>query len=116
MTRIFAMLLAGLSVLCAGCSGEPVRDTGGGQTPAEINVQLGTAYLQEGQVEVALNKYKKALRQDPDLPSAHNGIAILYEQIGELGPAEKHYLKALRLDPRDSRIKNNYGTFLCRQG
>jgi type IV pilus assembly protein PilF len=53
---------------------------------------------------------------DPRLPSAHNGIAILYEKLGELNLADKHYRKAIQLDAKDARALNNYGTFLCRTG
>ena len=37
---------------------------------AKANVQLGIAYMRDGEMESSLNKFQKALEQDPDLPSA----------------------------------------------
>ena len=80
---------------------------------ADNNVQLGIAYMNKGQLEVALGKLRRALEQDPDLPSAHNAIAILYTRLGEMDQADRHYREALELDDSDSSAHNNYGLFLC---
>ena len=87
-----------------------------GHSPAQINTQLGIAYLQDGRKDMALQQLKKALKQDPDLAQAHNAIAIVYEQLGEIKLAERHYRRALALDPKDSSANNNYGQLLCRAG
>lgn len=83
-------------------------------TLAETNVKLGIGYLQQGQRELALSKLQRALALDPNLPSAHNAIAIVYEQLGERGLADQHYQRAVSLGPQDSSAHNNYGAFLCR--
>jgi len=88
----------------------------GGHSPAQINTQLGIAYLQDGRKDMALQQLKKALQQDPDLAEAHNAIAIVYEQLGEIKLAERHFRRALALDPKDSSANNNYGQLLCRAG
>ena len=103
-------------LLSAGCSQPEVRKGTDVQKAAEVYVGLGIGYMEEKQYEVALDNFKKALAVDPKLPSAHNGIAILYEKLGELDRADKHYRKAIQLDAKDGRALNNYGTFLCRIG
>jgi type IV pilus assembly protein PilF len=108
--RIVGVLLLG--ALLQGCVS--VDD---GQTQNEkasaVNVQLGIGYLQQGNLEVASEKLTKALRQDPNSPSANNAYAILQDRLGQTELAEEHYKKATKLDPRDSGAANNYGRFLC---
>jgi type IV pilus assembly protein PilF len=86
------------------------------ETPAEVNTQLGVEYMRKGMYEASLEKLKKALDQNPNLPVAHGSIAILYERLGESELADKHYRKAYHLDGDDPLILNNYGQYLCRNG
>ena len=81
-----------------------------------VNVQLGIGYLQQNKLELADEKLAKAVRQNPESPSAHNAYAILQERLKQTEVAEYHYKKATELDPKDSQAANNYGTFLCRNG
>jgi type IV pilus assembly protein PilF len=83
---------------------------------AEINMRLGINYLQRGDYAVALEKLEKALKQNPNLPSAHNTIALLYQRLGENDKAESHFQEAVDRDPAYSQAQNNFGAFLCEQG
>lgn len=85
-------------------------------SPAYLNVQLGILYMQEGELGTALEKLQKALRQNPDLAVAHNTIAVLYEKMGENSLAKRHYEQSIQLDSNDSKLRNNYGQYLCRHG
>ncbi|MGA7802084.1 MAG: type IV pilus biogenesis/stability protein PilW [Gammaproteobacteria bacterium] len=115
-------LTAVLAVAVAGCGADSrnVRPTASsddnGQSAAQINTQLGIAYLQEGRKDLALQQLNKALQQNPDLPDAHNALGVVYEQLGEIKEAEQHYRRAIELDPKDSSAQNNYGQLLCRAG
>lgn len=104
-----------LSILLSACAGNNRTSETGGNEAAEINMRLGLNYMQRGDYEFALEKLEKALQQDPNLPSAHNTIAILYQRLGEEEKAEKHFKKAVDLAPNYSEAQNNYGAFLCRQ-
>ena len=84
--------------------------------PAEVNTQLAIGYMREGMYEPAMEKFKKALKQNPNLQIAHTSLAILYERLGENELADKHYRKAYNLNRKDSLTLNNYGQFLCREG
>jgi type IV pilus assembly protein PilF len=86
------------------------------QTPAEVNTQLGVEYMRKGMYEASLEKFKKALDQNPNLAITHASVAVLYERLGENGLADTHYRKAYRLNPDDPLILNNYGQYLCRSG
>lgn len=109
----FALLL--LSALLSACAGNNRNSSSGGNEAAEINMRLGLNYMQRGDYAFALEKLEKALQQDPNLPSAHNTIAILYQRLGEDEKAEHHFEKAVDLAPEYSEAQNNYGAFLCQQ-
>ncbi len=83
---------------------------------AEIDTQLGIAYMREGDNELALNKLEKALAANPRVAETHNAIAVLYNLLGETQKAEVHYKTAIGLDPKNISTLNNYGLFLCQQG
>ena len=110
---LFAVVLA----LCACTNTSNVRNEEDSQATraARVNVQLGAGYINQGKNELALSKLKRALEQDPKLPSAHYVIAILYERLGEFEKADTHYRRAVDLAPLDPEAHNNYGTFLCGQ-
>jgi len=84
--------------------------------PAEVNTQLAIEYMRKGMYEASMEKFRKALKQNPDLQVAHTSIAILYERLGEKDMADKHYRKAYNLNRKDPLTLNNYGQFLCREG
>jgi type IV pilus assembly protein PilF len=94
-----------------GNLGQEKRDS-----PAKIYVEMGMAYMQEGQTAVAMQKLKKALEVDERSPEAHNVIAILYQRLGEIDRAGKHYDRAVQLDSRDPYIRNARGSYYCRLG
>ncbi len=82
---------------------------------ADTNVRLAVGYMQQGQLESALVKLKKALAAMPEFRAAHIAIALVYNHLGELKLAEKYHLSSIRLDPVNGAVYNNYGVFLCSQ-
>jgi type IV pilus assembly protein PilF len=105
---VFALLSA-----CASSPGDAPQ--GKNTEAAEFNVQLGIEYFGKGEYELADEKLRRALKQDPRSATAHWVFALLQQRLGEIDVAEKHFRKAISLDPKDSRAHNNYGTFLCNQ-
>ncbi len=83
---------------------------------AKLNMQLGIAYMQQGNFDVALDKLNKALERDERLPEAHNAIALLYEGTGRPNLAEQHFQRAIELDANYTLAKLNYAQFLCTHG
>lgn len=109
-----------LSACATGGRTSSPRETIEDQTPtqraADVNVQLGQAYMAKGQLELALDKLTRALELDPDSAEAHTVIAVLFERINRPARAESHYQRAVELSPNNGDVLNNYGTFLCRAG
>lgn len=104
-----------LAIALSACNQANTRQEEQTHSPAEVNVELGLLYMREGQKSIALEKFQKAIEQNPNLPAAHNAIAVLYENLGETDKADSHYRRALSLDPKDSQAHNNYGSFLCKE-
>lgn len=121
-------LLAGLTCL-AGCA------TGGGSVrgvdatrvgssvervspvrAAEANTRLGVGYLEQGRLQIALEKLELAVRQDPKHAPAHLALGIVYQSIGRNDAAIDHMKTAVGLAPGDGSAHNNYGVLLCRVG
>lgn len=117
-------LALGLVALLLGCAG----GTGGGsnvrrsgeptamQSAAETNLKLGQAYMQQGQLEDALDKLQKAIELDPQSAQAHTVLAVLLERIGRHEQAGTHYARSVELQPGQGNLLNNYGAYLCRHG
>lgn len=110
-------------VLLAGCGGLPKLGFGKKkqQEPKEnpqviINTKLGLAYLQQGDLEKAVEKLKKALALNSGYTEAYHYLAETYRRQGKAVEANKAYMDALHLTPDDPAIHNNYGVFLCGTG
>jgi type IV pilus assembly protein PilF len=94
----------------------PAHDQYDRQAIAEANLNLGIAYMQEGQYQQALDKLNRARIAQPDYSPTYNTLGVLYQRLGEHEEAEKYYRHAIKLAPSDSTALNNYGQFLCQQG
>ncbi len=110
---VFWLTLTACSTL--GGNTKPVEHVAPDPKAAELNMRLGLQYLQRGDYEIALEKLQRALQQNPNLPSAHNTIAILYQRLNQVDEAEAHFLEAVKRAPEYSEAQNNYGAFLCQQ-
>jgi type IV pilus assembly protein PilF len=86
------------------------------QDMAAINVQLGVAYLKQGNLAIAQEKLERAEKQNPRDPNVHTALAVLYERLNRPREVENHYRTATRLAPRDPNVSNNYAVWLCRNG
>jgi type IV pilus assembly protein PilF len=71
--------------------------------------------MQKNNYKMSINKLRKALELDPDLPSAYLYLGQLYARLEEYPDAEIYYRKAIEKDAGYSRAHNNYGIFLCQR-
>jgi type IV pilus assembly protein PilF len=113
-----AVLGVAASLLLASCGGtspqraEPTR----AETAGSLNLQLGIAYLQQGNLALAKEKLDRAMAQNPRDPIAHSARALLAEKLGNEREAERLYRSAVRLAPDSPDISNSFAVFLCRTG
>src|ERR1700741_1058756 len=86
------------------------------QAAGQANLQLGAAYLQQGNLPIAKEKLERAETQAPRDPQVHGLLAMLYHRLGDDQKTEKEYRTALELAPNDPEQLNNYAVFLCSLG
>lgn len=83
---------------------------------ANDNMQLGLAYLEQGDRVRAKHKLLLALQQDKNSVQVQDAMAYFLEEMGDEQQAEIYYLRAVQLAPNSGVALNNYGVFLCRIG
>lgn len=80
---------------------------------AKTHVELGVGYIEQGKIEDALVKLKKAIDADSGYAPGHSAIAYVYWQLLKYDLADEHYREAIALSPENGNAYNNYGAFLC---
>ncbi len=117
MNAVRTLMACTAAFALVGCA-----STGGSNAPedspaaAAANMQLGSAYLQQGNLPVAKDKLERAVKQAPRDPAVHGLLAMLYQRLGDDKRAEGEYRSALSLAPHDPEQLNNYAVFLCGSG
>ena len=74
------------------------------------------AQLALGNVGLALEGFRKALREQPNSPEAYAGIAKSYEAMGRYDLARSNYEAALALTPRDPGLLTAVAVAFDQQG
>lgn len=82
---------------------------------ARINMELGIGYFRQGKLQDSREKLERSIRDEPDNPTAHRVLALVYERLGDRSLAEKHYRIAVRQGPEDADALNSLAVFLCRK-
>lgn len=73
---------------------------------AEIYIAIGDAYRRLQQNVSAVEYYRKALEQQPDLPAAHFKLGSVYLDEREYSKAKAYLEKAVELDPSGKTVNN----------
>ena len=114
-TRWIAAIFACLLVGCVSSDGSKrLKREDPKESAAKTNIQLGVAYLQQGNYPLAREKLERSLKQNPKDPDVHTSLGLLYDRVGETKLANKHFREALRLAPTNPDISNNYAIYLCK--
>jgi arylsulfatase A-like enzyme/Tfp pilus assembly protein PilF len=79
-------------------------------------VNAATVYLTSGDRERAAAAFGEALKIDPTLARAHNGLGVIAAERKDYTAALDHWMKAVALDPHDFRTLFNLGDLLVRLG
>ncbi len=103
-TMLLCLLLAGCAVPRIGIYQDPLS--------GPEHLELGRAYEQKGELDLARREYVEAVRDG--LPLAHLHLANLLFQKGELGEAESHYRSSIRALPEaeSAPARNNLAWLL----
>ena len=115
--RWIALLTAGLLAGCVSADGtKALKREDPTEAAAKTNIQLGLAYLQQGNYPLAKEKLERSLKQNPKDADVHTGLGLLYDRTGDPKLADKHFREALRLAPDRPELTNNYAIYLCKNG
>ncbi|MBW1981585.1 MAG: tetratricopeptide repeat protein [Deltaproteobacteria bacterium] len=83
---------------------------------AERYVNEGVLALRGRDPNLALERFLKALKDDPENPYVHYNIAIAYWAKRDTAKAKLHFEEAIRLKPGYSEAYNNLGVIYLEQG
>lgn len=96
---------------------------------AELTFNTGLTHLREGRVEMALDSFKKAIKQDDGNPYFYKGLGVAYTQLADkcepgnqkcrgerLSEAVNAARKALELNPYYVDARNDLGAALLLLG
>lgn len=78
----------------------------------EYSLQLARSYIADGDWDAAKRHLKYALKLDDESADVYEAMALVFQNTGEIELAEENYRKSIRLDPKSSRVRNNYAAFL----
>ncbi|MDF1758221.1 MAG: type IV pilus biogenesis/stability protein PilW [Legionellaceae bacterium] len=81
---------------------------------AQYNMQLGLAYLSQGNINLAKKKLLRSFSQNPNSASINSSLAYFMEAVGDEKKADEYYRRAMRIAPKSGAELNKYGSYLCR--
>jgi len=110
LPRRLAALTLLLLAACATAHPNKIRDA------AAYNVQLGIAYLHQGDIALAKDKLDRALAEAPNSADVHSARAMLFARMHDPDKADAEFRTSLRLAPHDPDVVNNYAVYLCQNG
>ena len=122
MTKSHFAILSLAAVTLTACGAQMVevrsikQPLAQGQQPADFRVAEGTAQLALGNVGLALEAYRKALRENPDSVAAIVGLATCYDRMGRYDLSRRHYEMALAIAPADTDLYSLFAQSLEAQG
>ena len=94
----------------------PIGEESADRMRARVHTELASSYFELGNMSVALEEAKEAVRSDGNYGPAHNVSGLVYGALKEDRLAEESFQRALRLNQFDSDANHNYGQFLCQRG
>jgi Tfp pilus assembly protein PilF len=84
--------------------------------PAVAYTNLGLAYFKKGLLSQAIEHFRSALENQPDLPEAHYNLGLVYAALGQNEPAIRALREAIRYRPVYVEAHAQLGTTLLETG
>ncbi|HXK12170.1 MAG TPA: tetratricopeptide repeat protein [Vicinamibacteria bacterium] len=83
---------------------------------AETRFSTGVMHLREGRVDLALEEFKKAVKEDPKNPYFQKGLGLAYAAKRQWKDAIAAFRKALELNPYYVDVRNDLAAALIGSG
>jgi hypothetical protein len=106
---ILSSCMTSRSVQVRPLAGAPVMSAG--EAFAE-----GKRQLEHGNIGLAVDSFRKAVRRSPESVEAMNGLAIAYDQLGRYDLSRRFYELALAAEPANPKVRHNLAVSLRLQG
>ena len=109
MTKRVASL-ALVAILASACNGGELNvrsissPLAAGRQPANFRLAEGNAQFALGNIGLALESFRKALREDPASVDAMVGLAACYDRMGRFDLSRRHYEMALAAQPAEPAL------------
>lgn len=79
-------------------------------------INLGKILATEGDLDVAIDMYQRAIRARPNLVEAHNNLAFALVEKGDFDGARRHFQIVLADKPDDPKVRGRHADLLFRMG
>lgn len=122
MKRSSTLIWTTVAIAAASCSTSSIevrsikQPLAQGSQPANFRVAEGNSQLALGNVGLAIESYRKALRDQPDSVPAMIGLATCYDRMGRTDLSRRNYELALAVDPANTEIYSLFAQSLDAQG
>jgi len=83
---------------------------------AEMRFSTGVMHLREGRADLALEEFKKAVKEDGKNPYFQKGLGLAYSARGEWKLAIAAFRRALEINPYYVDVRNDLATALVGSG
>ncbi len=124
MIRKVKLAITLLILASAGCATLPQRarldirpaEKSSSALASSPDMMQAQAMLRRGEFALAIDSYRRALREKPDDADALNGLAVCYASLGRYDLSQGYFERALANAPTDLRIYRNLARSLESQG
>ncbi|HWV13607.1 MAG TPA: tetratricopeptide repeat protein [Sphingobium sp.] len=120
MRRIVGLALIFASGACSSGNRDvairPVNADAVAMATAKEALARGQLLFSRGEHALALEAFRRAMRQEPSDANALNGVAISYAAMGRHDLARQYFELALARAPLDERVHRNFARSLMAQG
>ena len=87
-----------------------------GERAVPVRIAEARAHFALGNVALALEGFRKALRDAPESVDALNGMAVCYDRMSRFDLSRRYYEQAMAVAPSDARLYSNLALSLEVQG
>lgn len=88
----------------------------GTRVGGNVSVAAGQAYLARADYGLAIEEFRKVLRDEPNSTAAIQGLAVSYERLQRYDLSDRYFQEALAQSPRDPQVYRAYAASLRAQG
>jgi hypothetical protein len=118
--RILKMAALASCVAAVGCTATPQLNIKpvqrGASNPTGDAYAEAKRQLEAGNMALAVDGFRRAVRQSPESVDALNGLAVAYDNLGRFDLSRRFYALALAADPTSAKVRHNMAVSQRMQG